>query len=184
MHDEMRHPSAPGTPGASYPPRPSARPPAALYVALSLLLLGGLLTFVDWYVDRRFLADMFRGSDDMAEILPKFSIARLVASAVGVVAALGLLVATFRGVNWARTLLAVACFGYALANIGAALSAAFLLVAGRGAFNEGGDTTSTHVSVLNGLSLAVDVILFLMVMVCALILLTGRTKAFTKAPSR
>ncbi|WP_148086499.1 hypothetical protein [Micromonospora sp. HM5-17] len=176
-------PPATGQPtGTAHPPTatPSPARPPVLYVVLCLLGLGSVLTFIDWYLDRRYLAEMFWASDEMLEIMPTFNIVRLVVSALGVIVALGLFVATFLGANWARVLLAIACFGYALANLGSGLAAAFVFVAGRGAFNEGGDTASTSSTVLNGLSMAIDVLLFLMVVACAIILLTGRTKAYTK----
>jgi hypothetical protein len=127
-------------PGPGYPPaqqpgraQPPARP-VALYIVAGLILLGGLLTFVALFLDHRFLPEMFNGNADAQEILPTFTKARLVVDLLGVVVAIGLLVPTFLGVNWARVLLAVACFVYAVADLGAALGAGFTLVAGRGAF--------------------------------------------------
>ncbi|MEQ4303290.1 hypothetical protein ABNF97_18190 [Plantactinospora sp. B6F1] len=160
--------------------QPPARP-TALYLVLALVLLGSLLTFVDWYLDRRVLTVMFLGNGDMDRLLPTFTTGRLVGSVLGVVVALGLSVLTFLGLNWARVLLALTCLGFAVVNIGAAIGAGFTLVAGRGAFNEGGDATSTDVSILNGASLANDVVLLLLVLVCAGILFFGKTKAYTKA---
>lgn len=191
-HPPTTQPPAAAYPGAqpvgvAYPPaqpsgavQPAARP-TALYILLGLIPLGSLLTFVDWYLDRRFLAEMLWGSDAALEIMPTFNIVRLVVSVIGVLVALGLLVATFLGADWARIGLAIACFAYAVVNIGAALSAAFMFVAGRGAFNSGADTTTTGTSILNGISLLIDVVLLLMVVVSAVILLSGKTKAYTKA---
>lgn len=154
--------------------------PASIYIVVGLMLLGCLLTFVAAYLDQRFLVRMFEGNHDVQQMLPTFTTARLVANIVGVVVALGLLVPTSLGVNWARVLLAVTCVVYAVANLGAALGAGFTLVAGRGMFNQGNTSTTTNVSVLNGLSLGVDMVLVLVVVVCAVMLLSGRIKAYAK----
>jgi hypothetical protein len=159
----------------------SATRPAALHVVLGLIVFGGLLTFVAALLDRQFLGEMFRGNDDASDLLPTFTTVRLVADAVGFLVVLGLFAATFVRMNWARILLALACIVCVVANLGAAAGAAFMLVAGRGAFNEGGDTTSTGASVLNGLSLVIDLFLALMLVVCAVILFTGKTRKYTQA---
>ena len=176
----------PQQPGSGYPmPPPGAaqsasRPPAVLVVA-GLVLLGALLTFVSWYLDRRLLSQMFFGNGDAQDILPTFSTVRLVVDIVGVLVALGLLIPAFLGLNWGRVVLAVACCVYALANLGAALASGFLLVAGQGAFNEGHDSVVKNVGLLNGASLVVDLALLLVVVFCVVLLFSGPVKAYARA---
>ncbi len=156
---------------------PTARP-AALTVAVVLIFVGGLCTLVDLYLDRQFLPVMFAGNPDLRLFQP-FVIVRDIADVLGVIATTGLVAATLRRINWARVTLAAACLVYALANLGAAAVGSFTLAAGMGMFNEGGDSSPQRIIVLNALSVGADVLVAVLVVVCAVILFSRSARAFT-----